>query len=77
MAMPFNIIQVDCLPSITMEKEGKGDIDTFTKNAQLIMANHLGVKAVTCGSEDILKYIKSKRQNAKTAKPQEEKPKAE
>lgn len=41
------IISIDALPSISMESEGKADIKTFTLNAQLIIANHLKVKAVS------------------------------
>jgi hypothetical protein len=52
-SMPLFVIEVECLPSIAMEVEGKADIDTFTRNAQIIMANHLKVRAVSRSSENI------------------------
>lgn len=66
-SMPFSVITVDLLPSICMEVEGKGDIDTFTEKAQLIMANHMKVKAVTRSSDEIFRHIRPKQ-----AKPKQE-----
>jgi hypothetical protein len=51
-SLPFFVIEVECLPSISMEVEGKADIALFTRNAQIIMANHLKVKAVSRSSVD-------------------------
>ena len=49
----FCIIYVDAIQSISMEAEGKADIDTFTTNAQIIFANHLKTKAISRSKDDI------------------------
>ncbi|OHS98446.1 Acyltransferase family protein [Tritrichomonas foetus] len=63
---PFSIIEVDALPSITMGNEGKGDIETCTLKAQLIMANHMKVKAVDRSSDEIFKHKKPKTEIKET-----------
>jgi 1-acyl-sn-glycerol-3-phosphate acyltransferase len=52
-SMPLFVVEVDCLQSIAMEVEGKADIETFTRNAQIIVANHLKIKAVSRSSEQV------------------------
>jgi 1-acyl-sn-glycerol-3-phosphate acyltransferase len=52
-SLPLFVIDVEYLPSIVMEVEGKADIATFTRNAQLVMASHLKIKAVSRSSEDV------------------------
>lgn len=52
-SLPFCIIYVDAIQSISMEAEGKADIDTFTTNAQIIFANHLKTKAISRSKADI------------------------
>lgn len=52
-SLPFCIIHVDAIQSISMEAEGKADIDTFTMNAQIIFANHLKTKAISRSKADI------------------------
>ena len=61
-SMPLVIVSVDVLQSISMEAEGKADIDTFTKNAQILLANHLKIRAISRSSEE------SKVLHAKKAK---------
>jgi 1-acyl-sn-glycerol-3-phosphate acyltransferase len=56
-SMPLFIIEVDCLQPIAMEVEGKADIDTFTRNAQIIVANHLKIKAVSRTSEQVAEVL--------------------
>ena len=63
--MPFSIIEVDILPSITMGNEGKGDIETFTLKAQLIMANHLQVKAIDRSSDEIFRHLHPNHSSSK------------
>ena len=63
--MPFSVISVDLLPPICMQDEGKGDIDTFTEKAQLIMANHMKVKAVTRSSDEIFRHLRPKHEKPK------------
>jgi hypothetical protein len=36
-----------------MEVEGKADIDIFTRNAQIMLANHLKIKTVSHSSEHV------------------------
>jgi hypothetical protein len=52
-SLPAVIIEVDALQSISMEAEGKADIDTFTRNAQIILANRLKIRAISRTSEEI------------------------
>lgn len=61
-AMPFTFVSVDMLDPITLDVEGNGEVETFTTNAQLIMANHLGVKAITRSSDEIFKHKKAQKQ---------------
>jgi 1-acyl-sn-glycerol-3-phosphate acyltransferase len=52
-SMPLFVVDIDCLPSMTMEVEGKADIDKFAKNAQIFLANHLKIKAIARSSKDV------------------------
>ncbi|KAH0792864.1 Acyltransferase family protein [Histomonas meleagridis] len=61
LTMPFSIITIEFLPAITLKKEGKGSVEEFAKYAQLLIANHLKVKAIDNSSDD---HFKLKRQNA-------------
>ncbi|OHS99527.1 Acyltransferase family protein [Tritrichomonas foetus] len=58
LSMPFTYVTVDLLPPMTLEKEGGGDPDKFAEYAQLVMANHFGVKAITRSSAEIFKTKK-------------------
>jgi 1-acyl-sn-glycerol-3-phosphate acyltransferase len=60
MCIPFFVIEIDALHSISMEVEGKADIGTFMKNAQVLLANHLKIKAVSHSSEDVKALYKRK-----------------
>lgn len=42
----FFICFSDVFDPITLDKEGKGDVEAFSNYAELLMANHLGVKAI-------------------------------
>ena len=67
-SLPLCIINVDSIQSISMEAEGKADIDTFTMNAQIIFANHLKTKAVSRSKSDIPKYDAQFIENKKMKK---------
>ena len=54
-SIPFNIVKVTALPSMTLEKDGNNNVEEFTKIAQLKIANFLGTKAVTRSSDEIFK----------------------
>jgi 1-acyl-sn-glycerol-3-phosphate acyltransferase len=60
-SMPLFVIEVECLHSISMEIEGKAEIQRFTRNAQIVIANHLKVKAVSMSSEDVARVLKARR----------------
>lgn len=68
LSMPFTFVSVDILDSITLDVEGKGDINTFTTYAQLYMANHLGVKAITHSSNEIFMRQKESQQQQPSKK---------
>ena len=53
LSMPFTFVSVDILDPISLDVEGKGYVDRFTTYAQLYMANHIGVKAITHSSNEI------------------------
>lgn len=55
-SMPFTYVSVDILDLITLNIEGENNIDTFSKNAQLIMANKLGLKAISHSSDEIFRH---------------------
>lgn len=59
-SMPFTFVSVDVLEPMTLDGEGKGDVQTFTDISQLRMANHLGVKAIDRSSNEI--FMKEKAQ---------------
>ncbi|KAK8837274.1 Ancient ubiquitous protein 1 [Tritrichomonas musculus] len=59
-SMPFTFVSVDVLDPITLDVEGKGDVQTFTDYGQLNMANHLGVKAITRSSNEL--FMKEKEE---------------
>ncbi|KAK8840099.1 Ancient ubiquitous protein 1 [Tritrichomonas musculus] len=63
LSMPFTIVSVDILDPITLDVEGKGNVDRFTTYAQIYMANHLGVKAITHSSNEI--FMQKKAAKAK------------
>lgn len=67
-SLPFCIIYVDAIQSISMEAEGKADIDTFTTNAQIIFANHLKTKAISRSKADIQKPDDATPSNQKNNK---------
>ena len=67
LCLPICIINVDAIQSISMEAEGKADIDTFTMNAQIIFANHLKTKAISRSKYDIA-HIESTPKNVKKNK---------
>lgn len=61
-AMPFTFVSVDILDPISLDAQGNGDVETFTNYAQILMANHLGVKAVNRSSDEIFKHKKAERE---------------
>ncbi|OHS98870.1 Acyltransferase family protein [Tritrichomonas foetus] len=65
LCIPACIINVDSIQSISMEAEGKADIDTFTVNAQIIFANHLKTKAISRSKSDIEKQVTIKPMSLK------------
>ena len=71
-AMPFTFVSVDILDPITLDVKGNGDVETFTTKAQLIMANHLGIKAITRSSDEIFMKIKAERQQRKQQQQQQQ-----
>ncbi|OHS98325.1 Acyltransferase family protein [Tritrichomonas foetus] len=57
--IPLSVITVSLLPSISIENEGKSDIQTFVSASQLSMANYIGIQAVDM--DERLYYKKHKK----------------
>ena len=56
LAMPPTLLSVHFLPVMSMENDAKSEVKAFSKNAQLAMANFIGIRAVdksnsTCESD--------------------------
>lgn len=62
--LPPSYVTIEWLDPITLETTGHGNIETFADNAQLIMANKLGVKAITCSSNEIYHSIDKIKANS-------------
>lgn len=46
LSMPPTLLSVHFLPVMSMENDAKSDVKAFSKNAQLAMANFIGIRAV-------------------------------
>ena len=53
LSIPFSIVTVDSLESLSMDKDGKSEISRFTTVAQKVLANHLKIQAVSNSIKDI------------------------
>jgi len=60
LSTPMIVVKVDILPPITMDNEGKSDINKFRDAAQLIMANYMQLKAISSKSVPCFSSNKSK-----------------
>lgn len=61
-SMPFSFVTIEYLSPIQLNKEGNGNIEEFTKYAQLLLANNLKVKAINKSSDLIFKKKKEKNE---------------
>lgn len=61
MSMPPSYATIELVPSITLDNEGKGDIEYFAKYAQLLFANKLKIKAIDGSSDIIFKNKKEEK----------------
>lgn len=61
-SMPFSFVNVEYLSPIQLNKEGNGNVEEFTKYAQLILANKLKVKAINKSSDLIFRTKKEKNE---------------
>ena len=60
--LPPSYVTIEWLEPISRQTTGKGDTETFADNAQLIMANNLGVKAITRSSNEFYRNIDQLKQ---------------
>jgi len=72
-SMPPTFLNVHILPSITKAVEGKGDSTIFAKQAQLIIANDLKVRACTRNSNEIFRKHQHKSSSEPNSDSQPEK----
>lgn len=61
LTMPFSWITIDVLPTMTLKDDANGNVDEFALKAQLIMANHLKLKAINRSSDEIYRARKQKK----------------
>ena len=62
LSMPFTFVSVDILDPMTLPVEGQGNVEKFAEYAELVMANHLGVKAISNSSDEIFKKKKEEKE---------------
>jgi lysophosphatidylcholine acyltransferase/lyso-PAF acetyltransferase len=66
--LPPSYVTIEWLDPISLDTTGNGDIETYAEKAQLIMANKLGIKAITRSSNELFKNINELRERKEAEK---------